>query len=262
MHSNFNSIQTLPVLSLRDKSKLIRETLIVRLFVVALCVTSAMLLSVTISITPMKCNPVNGHQRNSAQQQQQQQQVANGRRALRSGSAPNKLIVFQQRHKRNHRQESQQMKPAATSNSYNNMRTESTASQMQFKRPFDIQTLSGGDQASLKRMRSGPLMGAASEPSLSRNIANGRQHSPSSLATNSTNNQPIMNSSDINNNGLLASSPSNDLNNNTIYTTDVVEPRRNINSVNGTIDLSQYEQSDVDRLYGDALLVYLKNFNE
>lgn len=38
--------------------------------------------------------------------------------------------------------------------------------------------------------------------------------------------------------------------------------RRNVKSVNGTIDLSQYEQSDVDRLYGDALLVYVKNFNE
>lgn len=37
---------------------------------------------------------------------------------------------------------------------------------------------------------------------------------------------------------------------------------KNVNSINGTIDLSQYEQSDVDRLYGDALLVYLKNFNE
>lgn len=38
--------------------------------------------------------------------------------------------------------------------------------------------------------------------------------------------------------------------------------RQNVNSANGTVDLSQYSQSDVDRLYGDALLVYFKNFNE
>lgn len=37
---------------------------------------------------------------------------------------------------------------------------------------------------------------------------------------------------------------------------------RNVNSINGTIDLSQYKANDVDRLYGDALLVYFKNFNE
>lgn len=80
--------------------------------------------------------------------------------------------------------------------------------------------------------------------------------------------------SDSNNNNISGAS---DVNNNTIST--VGEPtlqvynaqasgdgqqswRRNVNSVNGTIDLSQYEQNDVDRLYGDALLVYLKNFNE
>lgn len=38
--------------------------------------------------------------------------------------------------------------------------------------------------------------------------------------------------------------------------------RRNVSSINGTVDLSQYEQQDVDRLYGDALLVYFKNFNQ
>lgn len=71
-------------------------------------------------------------------------------------------------------------------------------------------------------------------------------------------------SNDINNNGNAA----NDLNNNMIATDRsddrLASPawRRNVDSINGTIDLSQYQQSDVDRLYGDALLVYFKNFNE
>lgn len=62
-------------------------------------------------------------------------------------------------------------------------------------------------------------------------------------------------SNDINNN-------SGDINNNGIPDVGAERYRNHIKSVNGTIDLSQYEQSDVDRLYGDALLVYLKNFNE
>lgn len=54
-----------------------------------------------------------------------------------------------------------------------------------------------------------------------------------------------------------------DLNNNSIETEPVQPNRRqNVNSINGTVDLSQYSQADVDRLYGDALLVYFKNFNE
>lgn len=59
--------------------------------------------------------------------------------------------------------------------------------------------------------------------------------------------------------------PSNDINNNTISGSSdepIESHQRNVNSINGTIDLSQYGQSDVDRLYGDALLVYFKNFNE
>lgn len=38
--------------------------------------------------------------------------------------------------------------------------------------------------------------------------------------------------------------------------------RRNVSSINGTIDVTEYQQNDLDRLYGDALLVYFKNFNE
>lgn len=71
-----------------------------------------------------------------------------------------------------------------------------------------------------------------------------------------------------NNNNHLTSPPNpNDVNNNSIQTSMAQSSqtdnwRRDISSVNGTIDLSQYEQNDVDRLYGDALLVYFKNFNE
>jgi hypothetical protein len=55
----------------------------------------------------------------------------------------------------------------------------------------------------------------------------------------------------------------NDLNNNSIDTQGARPTRRqNVSSINGTVDLSQYSQEDVDRLYGDALLVYFKNFNE
>lgn len=69
---------------------------------------------------------------------------------------------------------------------------------------------------------------------------------------------------------LFSNSNEIDLNNNTISLDDDSRrgqqrhrPRQNVvDSVNGTVDLSQYQQTDVDRLYGDALLVYFKNFNE
>ena len=63
---------------------------------------------------------------------------------------------------------------------------------------------------------------------------------------------------DTNNNSIEARKE-DDINNN-------IEPpgnwRRSIDSVNGTVDVSLYERNDIDRLYGDALLVYFKNFNE
>lgn len=81
--------------------------------------------------------------------------------------------------------------------------------------------------------------------------------------------EPSSRTSDANNNNNnnTVVSESLDINSNIISidkTDDMAKfvPARNINSINGTIDLSQYEQSDVDRLYGDALLVYFKNFNE
>lgn len=112
----------------------------------------------------------------------------------------------------------------------------------------------------LPQMRLVNIMSAASEPASTRNGSVGARASPP-VAANST--RPIAGGGDINNNGSLESFATNDVNNNTVDSGVVlVEPRRNVNSVNGTIDLSQYEQSDVDRLYGDALLVYLKNFNE
>lgn len=72
---------------------------------------------------------------------------------------------------------------------------------------------------------------------------------------------------DMNNNNstALPRRQVNDMNNNSIDTEGGgAQPswRQNIDSVNGTVDLSQYNQNDVDRLYGDALLVYFKNFNE
>lgn len=67
------------------------------------------------------------------------------------------------------------------------------------------------------------------------------------------NNNQIIASININNNN------SNSQDNSTVYT---VERTRQVSSLNGTIDLSRYEQDDVDRLYSDALLVYVKNFNE
>lgn len=240
-------------LTLRDRSKLIREPLIIRLFVVVLCVTSAMLLSVAISIRSVKCNPVNGPHQNNVQQQHQ---VPAERRTLHSRSS-NKPSILAQRQRRQ-QQNNQQV---SASNSLSNM---------QLKRPIVDPHSTGGGQASMKRFRSAfenlpqmrlvNIMSAASEPSSTRNAAVGPQVSLP-VASNTT--RPIVSGGDINNNGLLESFATNDVNNNTVDSGLVlVEPRRNVNSVNGTIDLSQYEQSDVDRLYGDALLVYLKNFNE
>lgn len=85
-------------------------------------------------------------------------------------------------------------------------------------------------------------------------------------STNSALSVPALVKNDVNNN------TNNDLNNNNTLITEPNEvnvgdswrnnPAVVSRSVNGTIDLSQYGQNDVDRLYGDALLVYLKNFNE
>ena len=70
------------------------------------------------------------------------------------------------------------------------------------------------------------------------------------------------NNNSNNNNTDRMTNNLDDVNNNSIHSGNQSGWRRNISSINGTIDLSQYEQSDVDRLYGDALLVYFKNFNE
>lgn len=93
-----------------------------------------------------------------------------------------------------------------------------------------------------------------------------------SLPSNATNNQqnnpmprynytvyyPILSPNDTNNNNLSA--PINE----TLEIHDhVIDQRpRQVTSINGTIDASQYNNADLDRLYNDALLVYFKNFNE
>lgn len=63
---------------------------------------------------------------------------------------------------------------------------------------------------------------------------------------------------DTNNNSIVAGKE-DDISNNIEHSSSW---RRNIDSVNGTVDVSMYERNDIDRLYGDALLVYFKNFNE
>lgn len=90
----------------------------------------------------------------------------------------------------------------------------------------------------------------------------------SAASTGNSRLQITINNNDLNNNNNN-NTWSNDINNNTIESSSdnlIVEQQtsiqRNISSINGTIDLSQYGQNDVDRLYGDALLVYFKNFNE
>lgn len=80
----------------------------------------------------------------------------------------------------------------------------------------------------------------------------------SSVSTsNSTSSRGHDTHSDSNNQIIAAIQDDN--NNNTVYS---VERTRQVSSLNGTIDLSRYEQDDVDRLYSDALLVYVKNFNQ
>lgn len=79
-----------------------------------------------------------------------------------------------------------------------------------------------------------------------------RTPSSSIQSNHLNNNNSTDNDNDINNNTILSSSDS--------YESQGYQ--RNINSINGTIDLTQYGQNEVDRLYGDALLVYFKNFNE
>lgn len=84
-------------------------------------------------------------------------------------------------------------------------------------------------------------------------------------ATPDMSRQQAAGSRNVTGNDLNNNSPniaSHDINNNTIQVDSNQHNNRNVNSVNGTIDLSLYANSDVDRLYGDALLVYLKNFNE
>lgn len=81
-----------------------------------------------------------------------------------------------------------------------------------------------------------------------------RDHSSSD---NNNNNDDSASTNDVNNNTISGSSGQVDNNHK-----HQRHQSRIRNSVNGTIDLSEYEQSDVDRLYGDALLVYVKNFNE
>lgn len=132
------------------------------------------------------------------------------------------------------------------------------------------------------RPQSESLVGQASSGG-AQQVINRLNDQPSNISRQATgnemnhNNQTDTNSSDISKNlidiqendeaknqgfELVAS---NDTTTTSGYETGAGEKRtwcRNVNSINGTIDLSQYKSNDVDRLYGDALLVYFKNFNE
>lgn len=108
-------------------------------------------------------------------------------------------------------------------------------------------------------------LNSTKRPAGSQNVARGMHKKRFKSSLNSTfAEQPQVTSNDMNNNNRILNLATNDImNDNTIALGRSQSAwRRNVNSVNGTIDLSQYEQSDVDRLYGDALLVYFKNFNE
>lgn len=108
-----------------------------------------------------------------------------------------------------------------------------------------------------------PPLAAASRSAGSTSAAGGHKKRFKSSLNSTLTGQARSSGDDLNNNNSTHLD-SNDLNNNSIMSGRADQPtwRRNVDSINGTIDLSQYQQTDVDRLYGDALLVYFKNFNE
>lgn len=149
---------------------------------------------------------------------------------------------------------SAKLSPQATEANSTAMQIEST--QANRKRP----ELKSAGQSKVKRFRT--------------NLSNVRvtnrvseiMNSQESISSNSS--ALLYNSyyNDINNNN--STNQQDDVNNNIVQ----IDPypgnstaqtwTRNVDSINGTVDLSRYGQNGVDRLYGDALLVYLKNFNE
>lgn len=100
-----------------------------------------------------------------------------------------------------------------------------------------------------------------SSVNINNNITTTNNNNPQRIDPNDINNNLISNNPNELGNHKYNKQQSSDIN----LPTPINEPpywQRNVKSINGTIDIRQYEQSDVDRLYGDALLVYVKNFNE
>jgi len=170
----------------------------------------------------------------------------------------------------------------SSDNNNNNMRIQRSSGKSQTIHRQRRQQLSGGENEKrnsgagdmkLESQRAKERRPAAQQSS--HQVTKKRFKSSFNLVAQSLETLTAMNSStngaqqaegliDINNNSRPNLVPY-DVNNNTIGSaSDQADQtwRRNVTSVNGTIDLSQYGQNDVDRLYGDALLVYLKNFNE
>lgn len=152
--------------------------------------------------------------------------VASADAAVRQGRFENQRAI---RMRRNSTQESSIMKSRQQNSQINQKRTSTVFNSTQQKR-FKTAT-SGINLGSIRLSDSQNLI--AFESRTSRNDLN--------------------NNSDVNNNNNPSANSIDDR---------PVGRSVNVNSVNGTIDLSQYGQNDVDRLYGDALLVYFKNFNE
>lgn len=246
-----------------------KRGLIVRLFLFTF-LANAMLLSIDIAIKPSKCDPSSS---------KPPEKVVN-----KVIKATNSLIITgilrQKRVQRreNHEQQQQQQSPPSTQMKRDNIELEiSNKTKAQLLKTKQKRTSPSAElaitsgqvyqhQVTAKRFKtSRDLDTIASQVSTNNTVKSTMQN------TITNQNFTLNGNRDINNNNELRSRSldSSDINNNTLSGADdasnqLYQPQwqRNISSVDGTIDLSQYGRNDVDRLYGDALLVYLKNFNE
>lgn len=260
-----------------------RRFLIVRFFLFTF-ISSTMLLSVDIIVQPSECNPLNS--------QLSQETVSKVIRT--TGSVFTTTGVSRQ--KRTHRikssqdlarqekQKQQQQQPPSNSKiTRDNMKfeldnqTNAQSFKTKQKRALSnvgTSTQIGGQnnhQVTIKRFKTASNLETIT-PSQTSQLSTNNNSSLELTMQQTLSNQNVTSNglADINNNnefGLRNQSNPNDVNNNIISVSDEAanqqqQWQRNVSSINGTIDLSQYGQNDVDRLYGDALLVYLKNFNE
>lgn len=244
--------------------------LIVRFFLFTF-ISNTMLLSVDIIVKPSECNPLNS----------QLSQQAVSKVIKTTGSVFTATGVSRQ--KRTHRGENSQHQPLLNSKmvrdnmkfELNNQTNAQPFKTKQKRTLSNVGTSSqiGGQnhhQVTVKRFKTSNNLETVT-PSQTSQVSTNNSSLESTMQQTLSNQNVTSNApTDINNNnefGLRNQSNSNDVNNNIISVSDEAANQqqhwqRNVSSINGTIDLSQYGQNDVDRLYGDALLVYLKNFNE